>query len=85
MTIHPKTQQVLVRCRAKALGAPAPDLIAVRDPYFHAELLAESAVRLVRFRMAQAQQRAMSQVVLPRQQLALPKVIAGRPKKRRRK
>lgn len=81
--IHPKTEQVLIRCRAKALGAPVPDLIAVRDPYFHAELLAESAVRLARFRMAQAQQRNMSQVVIPTRRPA-PKV-AGKPKKRSRK
>jgi hypothetical protein len=64
--VNERTQRVLINCRAKALGAPAPDLIAVRDPGFHAELLAESAVRLVRFRLAQAQQRAMSQVILPK-------------------
>lgn len=63
--LSPAAARVLIASRAKALGAPAPDLIAVRDPSFHAELLAESAVRLVRFRMAQAQQRPMSRVVLP--------------------
>jgi hypothetical protein len=64
--ISDRTQRVLINCRAKALGAPAPDWVAMRDPAFHAELMAESAVRLVRFRMAQAQRRSMSQVVIPK-------------------
>ena len=64
--ISERTMQVLINCRAKALGAPAPDWIAMRDPAFHAELLAESAIRLVRFRLAQAQQRHMSRVLIPK-------------------
>lgn len=79
--ISRRTEQVLISARAKALGAPAPDFIAVRDVGFHAELLAESAARLVRFRLAQAQRRPMSHVIVPKlvQQRPQP-----RPKKRRR-
>lgn len=81
--MNKRTQQVLISARAKALGAPAPDLIAVRDVSFHAELLAESAVRMVRFALAQRQRRAMSQVVLPR--MVTPQVQRPNRAQRRRR
>lgn len=81
--ISKRTERVLIAARAKALGAPAPDLIAVRDVGFHAELLAESAVRMVRFILAQQQRRQVSQVIMPR--LVTPTVQRQNRAQRRRR
>lgn len=57
---------ILVRCRAKALGAPHPDLVMVRDRQFHADMLAENAIRFMVRRIAERQQRSLRRVIVPR-------------------
>lgn len=80
-------KQALVywRCREVALGRDE-QLMAVREAPFHAELLAESAARLVRFRIAQAKARLSAGVQVPGGGVIVPRLQA-RPgaKGRRRK